>query len=240
MKIRGKVHCLFEHSGLFKNEFKKLGYDAYDYGEEEDEPGADYTVDLFKEIDKAYNGNKSIFDNMTHDDLIMVFYPSGYFEQYFGGGYPFYKEALFGAGSVDLTLKERYDNIIDCARIREFLYATIYKLYYVCKMNSLHLILNNSGERGNYLLNVGNFYPCTLIDRLRMSRWNYYWNPSAYWFYRCKPVKVKSQNRTEAYVEKMLMNDVYKGKKAEWCSLTEEDYASDFIRELIIGESDTK
>ena len=26
-----RVHCLFEQSGTFKNEFKKLGIDAYDY-----------------------------------------------------------------------------------------------------------------------------------------------------------------------------------------------------------------
>ena len=30
MKIQ-KVHCLFEQSGTFKNEFKKLGVDAEDY-----------------------------------------------------------------------------------------------------------------------------------------------------------------------------------------------------------------
>ena len=26
-----KVHCLFEQSGTFKNEFKKLRYEAFDY-----------------------------------------------------------------------------------------------------------------------------------------------------------------------------------------------------------------
>ena len=26
-----KVHCMFEQSGTFKNEFKKLGYEAFDY-----------------------------------------------------------------------------------------------------------------------------------------------------------------------------------------------------------------
>ena len=31
MKIDGKVHCLFEQSGTFKNEFKKLGIPAEDY-----------------------------------------------------------------------------------------------------------------------------------------------------------------------------------------------------------------
>ena len=30
-KDKMKVHCLFEQSGTFKNEFKKLGFQAYDY-----------------------------------------------------------------------------------------------------------------------------------------------------------------------------------------------------------------
>lgn len=31
MEIKGKVHCFFEQSGTFKNEFKKLGYDVLRY-----------------------------------------------------------------------------------------------------------------------------------------------------------------------------------------------------------------
>ena len=31
MEIKGKVHCFFEQSGTFKNEFIKLGYVAKDY-----------------------------------------------------------------------------------------------------------------------------------------------------------------------------------------------------------------
>lgn len=31
MKIAGKVHCFFEQSGTFKNEFIKLGIPAEDY-----------------------------------------------------------------------------------------------------------------------------------------------------------------------------------------------------------------
>ena len=30
MEIKGKVWCFFEQSGTFKNEFKKLGYEAVD------------------------------------------------------------------------------------------------------------------------------------------------------------------------------------------------------------------
>ena len=31
MEIKGKIYCFFEQSGTFKNEFKKLGYEAEDY-----------------------------------------------------------------------------------------------------------------------------------------------------------------------------------------------------------------
>lgn len=47
-------HCFFEQSGTFKNEFKKLGYDAYDYDILNDFGETDFVVDLFKDIETAY------------------------------------------------------------------------------------------------------------------------------------------------------------------------------------------
>ncbi len=52
--------CLFEQSGTFKNEFKKLGYEAYDYDILNDFDETDYQCDLFNEIEKAYGGGKHI------------------------------------------------------------------------------------------------------------------------------------------------------------------------------------
>lgn len=49
-------HCLFEQSGTFKNEFKKLGYDAVDYDILNDFNETDHVVDLFEEINKSYGG----------------------------------------------------------------------------------------------------------------------------------------------------------------------------------------
>ena len=49
MKIQ-KVHCLFEQSGTFKNEFKKLGVDAEDYDILNDFGETDHIIDLFAEI----------------------------------------------------------------------------------------------------------------------------------------------------------------------------------------------
>lgn len=47
---------MFEQSGTFKNEFKKLGIPAYDYDLQNNFGETDYVIDLFGEIEKAYDG----------------------------------------------------------------------------------------------------------------------------------------------------------------------------------------
>ena len=64
MEITGKVHLFFEQSGTFKNEFKKLGYEAYDYDIQNNFGETDYQIDIFAEIEKAYDGKVSIFDKI--------------------------------------------------------------------------------------------------------------------------------------------------------------------------------
>ena len=61
MKINGKVHCFFEQSGTFKNEFKKLGIPAEDYDIQNNFNETDHVIDLFSEIDRAYT-------NITRQD----------------------------------------------------------------------------------------------------------------------------------------------------------------------------
>lgn len=56
-----KVHCLFEQSGTFKNEFKKLGYEAFDYDILNNYGQTDYEIDLFNEIVQAYTGGEFNF-----------------------------------------------------------------------------------------------------------------------------------------------------------------------------------
>lgn len=56
MEINGRVYCMFEQSGTFKNEFKKLGYEAVDMDIQNNFNETDYVIDLFEEIDKSYGG----------------------------------------------------------------------------------------------------------------------------------------------------------------------------------------
>lgn len=64
MEISGKVHCFFEQSGAFKNEFKKLGYEAEDYDIQNNFGQTDHVTDLFRAIEDAYDGKPSLFDNI--------------------------------------------------------------------------------------------------------------------------------------------------------------------------------
>ena len=51
-----KVHCFFEQSGTFKNEFIKLGIPAEDYDIQNNFGETDHVIDLFHEINCAYRG----------------------------------------------------------------------------------------------------------------------------------------------------------------------------------------
>ena len=64
MEITGKVYCFFEQSGTFKNEFIKLGIPAEDYDIQNNFGETDHVVDLFAEIEAAYENKPSLFDKI--------------------------------------------------------------------------------------------------------------------------------------------------------------------------------
>lgn len=76
MKINGKVHCFFEQSGTFKNEFKKLGIPAFDYDLQNHFGETDHQIDLFAEIESAYEGKPSVFDTIRGGKIMTLFWLS--------------------------------------------------------------------------------------------------------------------------------------------------------------------
>lgn len=64
MEITGKVWCFFEQSGTFKNEFKKLGYEAVDVDIQNNFGETDHVTDLFQAIEDAYDNKPSLFDSI--------------------------------------------------------------------------------------------------------------------------------------------------------------------------------
>lgn len=74
MRINGKVHCFFEQSGTFKNEFIKLGIPAEDYDIQNNFGETDHQDDLFKAIEDAYEGKPSLFDSIVGGKMETLFW----------------------------------------------------------------------------------------------------------------------------------------------------------------------
>lgn len=127
-------HCLFEQSGTFKNEFKKLGYDAEDYDILNDFNETDHQIDLFNEIENAYAGGGSIFDKMNPDhDQVLAFFPCVRFEDQIQMGF---RGTMVQMKNWSQLQKLEYDLKLH-AELHE-LYCIITKLAIVCIKKSYH------------------------------------------------------------------------------------------------------
>ena len=180
MKI-SKVHCLFEQSGTFRDEFLKLGILAEDYDIDNHFGKTDHVIDLFGEIETSYGGGCSVFDEMTKDDLIVAFFPCVRFSQ----------EALllfqghnFGIKTWSLKKKMQYD--ITLHGELHSLYCLVTKLVLVCIQKDLRLIIENPYGIQHYLTNYWALKP-SIIDKDRTKNGDYYKKPTQYFFVNCEP-----------------------------------------------------
>ena len=234
MEISGKVWCLFEQSGTFKNQFKLLGYDAVDVDIQNNFGETDYQIDLFKEIEDAYDGKPSLFDQIRggqDGDLIMAFFPCIYFcennELYFTGKH---------MNLSRLSTKEKIETILQRARDRQSMYELCLKLFCVCDVRNIRLIMENPFSYAHYLVN--NFpYKAVLIDNNRTLRGDFYKKPTQYWFLNCEPTYGKSFQ--ESYIHKHIASGkpgIKGGICSEDRSMISPDYARNFICDFILGK----
>lgn len=175
------VHCLFEQSGTFKNEFKKLGYKSFDYDILNDFGMTDFQIDLFKEIENCYVGNSSIFDSFTADDIIFAFFPCTRFEDqilmHFRG------DSFQQKNSTDI---DKLEKDLKLHKELHYLYSLITKLAIICLKRKIPLIIENPYSSQHYL----NKYWCLqpkIIDKDRSYNGDYLKKPTQYWFIGCEP-----------------------------------------------------
>lgn len=187
MEIKGKVHCFFEQSGTFKNEFRKFGYEAYDYDIQNEFSETDYIIDLFSQINTAYEKkdcSNTVFATITSDDLIIAFFPCIYFNQSsqlaFTFNYFNYRN-LDREGVIDAMLKRDEK--------RSYYYRTLLKLVHIVYKLNLRLIIENPATKPHYLFNSNFVKEPDIIDNNRLLRGDYFKKPTAYWFFNCEPVR---------------------------------------------------
>lgn len=220
-------HCFFEQSGTFKNEFKKLGYEAFDYDIQDEFNQTDYVIDLFFEIDKAFINQPSIFDQISSEDTIIAFFPCIRFEDqiqmaFRGTQYQMKNWSIEQKLKYDLVLHDDLSN----------LYRKVTQLAIICLRRNIPLIIENPYSTTHYLTKYWAI-PAKVIDKDRTLRGDYFQKPTQYWFINCEP---KYNMIFEAYVmndKKIIENTHNKTER----SLISSDYANRFIREFILEEA---
>lgn len=223
-----KIYCFFEQSGTFKNEFKKLGYEAFDYDIQDKFGETDYICDLFVDIEEAFKNRESVFDDITQNDLIIAFFPCIRFEDqiqlHFRG------EATQMKNWSD---ERKLANDLILHNSLHELYTRITQLVIVCLRRKIPLIIENPYSTQHYLVRYWGI-KAKVIDKNRTVRGDYYKKPTQYWFINCEP----QQNMIlEAYTinERKLINNTLNTTER---SLISNEYASRFIREFILKEGD--
>ena len=230
-----KVWCLFEQSGTFKKEFKSFGIDAIDVDILNEFGETDRQIDLFDAINKAYDGQPSIFDEIRQEDLIFAFFPCTRFTE-----------------KVPLILKAGLKQMVnwdDATRLeysrktmREIndYYQLVCKMWLVCIRNRFRLVMENPA---NTTHSLATFFPIkpTIVHPDRSKYGDYFTKATQYWFLNIEPKynffledlqtehvavldKVRKGNHASRYVLRSMISPVY---------------ANRFIREYLLEESYT-
>lgn len=232
MKINGTVHCLFEQSGTFKNEFIKLGIPAKDYDIQNNFGETDHIVDLFEEIENAYMGGGKIFNQIKNDDLVIAFFPCIYFceksQVAMTWDYVNYRK---------LDFKQKSDKILERSANRERFFRLATMMLTIAKVRNIRLIMENPWSAVGFLKNNFIIQP-TLIDTNRQMRGDYFRKPTAFWFVNCEPTHgYTMQHPTKAMTVATAKPSKIAGLCSEERSLISSDYARNFICDFLIGKT---
>lgn len=241
MEITGKVHCFFEQSGTFKNEFIKLGIPAEDYDIQDNFGETDNVTDIFKAIEDAYEGKPSIFDRVGGGDLIIALFPCIFFCEANARMFRF----------EDMTHKTHshrraVEDMIKRGRDRQMFWELAIKMFSICDDRGLRLIVENPYSPIHYLQQYFPYRP-SLIDKDRSQRGDKFKKPTQFWFVNCvptygmslqprKPIPVNSiddRNRNKNY-KKMRAEGSHICSEEKSCMTS--DYARNFICDFIIGK----
>lgn len=234
MEIKGQVHCFFEQSGTFKNEFKKLGYEAHDYDIQNNFGEPDYVIDLFAEIENAYDNKPSIFDDITSDDLIIAFFPCIEFSCVAQFWYSLDQKNIRTWDSD----KRKFDYMIEKNSRRAYMFGLLYKMCGVSIIRGLRLVFENPWSMNTYLKQNVFLKKPSVIDNDRTRRGDFYTKPTAYWFFNCEPTEGHSFQRPKEKRKDIIhcKPSARAGLCSDERSMISPDYARNFICDFILGK----
>lgn len=179
---------------------------------------------MFKEIEKCYNGENSIFDKIKKNDLIFAFFPCTRFEaqillHFRGDAYQYEKYSMQKKLENDIRLhKELNKN-----------YEVITKLVLICLQKSIKLIIENPYAEQHYL----NRYWClksNLIIKDRSKLGYFYKKPTQFWFLNCVP----KNNEIDGIKEGKIIGTMKDIRNTVKRSLISSEFADNFVRKYVL------
>ena len=176
-----KVYCLFEQSGTFKTAFHKLGVQAEDFDIRNDFGETENQIDLFAEIDNAFEGKESIFDGIGETDLILAFFPCTRFQSYNACNFQG-KNASMKEWSDEQKLEysmKLHDEL-------HLLYTELCKLFLISIRGGYRMIVENPYMQPHYLTMFFPIEPKVII-RNRHDEGDYFTKPTQFFFVNCEP-----------------------------------------------------
>lgn len=174
------IHCLFEQSGTFKTAAFNNNVIALDYDIENNFNETDIQIDLFEEINKAFNNSCSIFDDFSTDDIILAFFPC----------------TRFQCRVPLLSRCEEYGNkmcdrqkLIKSMNINNeinYFYSTLCKLCIIAIDRNFKIVIENPYTQPHYLTQ---FFPLKpdIIDLDRRNNGDHFKKPTQFFFINFKP-----------------------------------------------------
>lgn len=235
MEIEGKVHCFFEQSGTFKREFIQLGILAEDYDIQNNYGETDHNMDLYAEIDLAWNELPSIFDTIDAGrDLVMAFFPCIEFSCV--------AQMWYSLGQHDYAkwpFKQRIAYMVKKNRERARLYELMMKFTGICLDRHIRMVMENPWSEQTYLKQNVIMKPPTFVDTDRTRRGDWVKKPTAYWFWNCEPTTGNSFQQTPKEKQRQIMamrKAPLTGLCSEERSSISPEYARNFICDFIIGK----
>src|SRR5574344_1761791 len=193
MEIKGTVHSFFEQSGTFKNEFNKLGYEAEDYDIQNNFGETDHIVDLFKNIEDAYDGKPSLFDNISEDDLIMAFFHCIHFCDL--STMNLRLETMI---NNNISKEKAYSLLLKRHKERDMFFALLTKMFSLADIKNLRLIFENPYSGNTYLKSI--LRKPEVFDRNRMLRGDYMVKTTGYWFINCSATYGLSMQKDKKHI----------------------------------------
>lgn len=218
-------HCFFEQSGTFKREFAKLGFKAEDYDILNQFNETDHVIDLFEQINKAYDGQESIFDSINPEtDQILAFFPCVRFEAQIIMNF---RGDQFGSHKWSLERKLEYDLQLH-DELHE-LYVLITKFALVCLRKGIKCIIENPYATQHYLVR---YWACraAIIDTDRSATGDYFEKPTQYFFLNREPSNNFIFEAVDIKKKRKIVDLTTVDR-----SMIAPDYANRFIREYVLS-----